>query len=108
MLWKLQDLRNAKHTESTGTDLINDILKERRKELYGEGFATFDILRSERGLERTGNHLDYGGLYTFPPYSWRLIFQIPSSELKNNKALVDEVWPEGDQNPYSGVYEPRR
>ena len=108
LLWKLQDLRNAKHTESTGTDLINDILKERRKELYGEGFATFDILRSERGLERTGNHLDYGGLFTFPPYSWRLIYQIPSSELKNNKAMVDDIWPAGDQNPFSGTYEPKR
>lgn len=108
LLWQLQDLRNAKHTETTGQDLINDILKERRKELYGEGFATFDILRSERGLERTGNHLDYGGLFTFPPYSWRLIYQIPSSELKNNKALVDEIWPAGDQNPFSGTYEPKK
>lgn len=43
LLWQLQDLRNAKRTESTGDQLIEDILVERRKELYGEGFAVFDL-----------------------------------------------------------------
>lgn len=38
LLWQLQDLRNAKRTEASGDELIEAILKERRKELYGEGF----------------------------------------------------------------------
>lgn len=106
LLWELQDLRNAKRTEATGDDLIEAILKERRKELYGEGFALFDMVRNQKGLERTGNHLDWGGLITLPARSWRFVFQLPGSEMKNNKALVDEVWPAGDQNPFDGVYQP--
>lgn len=106
LLWQLQDLRNAQRTEASGNDLVEAILKERRKELYGEGFSLFDLLRTQKGLERTGNHLDWGGLITLPAYSWRFIFQIPGAEMKNNKALVDEIWPAGDQNPFDGVYQP--
>lgn len=106
LLWQLQDLRQAKRTESSGTELIEDILIERRKELYGEGFALFDLVRNQKPLERKGNHLAWNGLITLPARSWQFIFQIPSSELKNNKSMSDEIWPAGDQNPYSGVYEP--
>ncbi|WP_302026781.1 RagB/SusD family nutrient uptake outer membrane protein [Parabacteroides johnsonii] len=106
LLWQLQDLRNAKRTEATGNDLVESILLERRKELYGEGFATFDIIRNQKPLLRTGNHIAYGGATPLPARSWRFIYQLPSSEIKNNKALVDDIWPAGDQNPYSGVYEP--
>lgn len=106
MLWQLQDLRNAKRTESTGEQLIEDILIERRKELYGEGFAVFDLIRNQKPLLRTGNHVAYGGATPLPARSWRFIYQIPGTEMKNNKALVDETWPAGDQNPYNGVYEP--
>lgn len=106
LLWQLQDLRNAKRTEASGNDLVEAILLERRKELYGEGFALFDITRNQKPLLRTGNHVAYGGATPLPARSWRLIYQLPSNELKNNKALVDDIWPAGDQNPYSGVYEP--
>lgn len=100
-------MRNAKRSETTGDDLIESILLERRKELYGEGYALFDIVRNQKPLLRTGNHVDYnGGSVQLPARSWRFIFQLPNSELKNNKALVDDIWPAGDQNPYSGVYEP--
>lgn len=107
LLWALQDLRGAKRTEASGEALVQAIWIERRKELYGEGFALFDILRTEQGLVRGGNHLDYGGSIQLEPHSWRLVYQIPSSELKNNKAMVDEIWPAGDQNPYDGVYTPQ-
>lgn len=106
LLWQLQDLRNAKRSEASGENLIEDILIERRKELYGEGFSLFDITRNQKPLLRTGNHLDYGGAITVPSRSWRFIFQIPNQELLNNDALVDGIWPNGDQNPYDGVYQP--
>lgn len=106
MLWQLQDLRKAKRTEATGNDLIEAILLERRKEFYGEGFALFDMTRNQKPLQRTGNHATYGGNTQLPARSWQFIFQLPSAELINNKALVDEIWPAGDQNPYDGVFEP--
>lgn len=106
MLWQLQDLRKAKRTEASGSELIESILLERRKELYGEGLALFDMTRNQKPLLRTGNHVVYGGNVQLPARSWQFIFQLPRAELINNKALVDEVWPAGDQNPYDGVYQP--
>jgi len=106
MLWQLQDLRNSKRSQSSGASLIEDILIERRKELYGEGHSLFDITRNQKPLLRTGNHTDYGGGQSFPALSWRFIFQIPDNEIKNNDSLVDGTWPNGDQNPYDGTYQP--
>jgi hypothetical protein len=106
LLWKLQDMRNTSRSVSTGADFIEEILVERRKELYGEGYALFDMVRNQKPLLREGNHSNYGGGTPFPARSWRFVFQIPNAELLNNDALVDEIWPNGDQNPYSGVYNP--
>lgn len=106
LLWTLQEMRKATLSTSSGENLIEDILIERRKELYGEGYALFDMVRNQKPLLRKGNHINYGGAKSFPARSWRFIFQLPSSELKNNDALVDDIWPAGDQNPYEGVYIP--
>jgi hypothetical protein len=107
LLWQLQDMRNAQRSDSSGDDLIEDILIERRKELYGEGYALFDILRNQKPLLRTGNHINYGGATTLPARSWRFVFQLPRAEMINNKSLTDGIWPDGDQNPYDGVYTPQ-
>ena len=106
LLWKLQKMRNATPSESTGNDLVEDILIERRKELYGEGFSLFDIVRNQKPLLREGNHSNHEGAKPFPARSWRFVFQIPNSEMLNNDAMVDGIWPAGDQNPYEGVYNP--
>ncbi|MCD7931532.1 MAG: RagB/SusD family nutrient uptake outer membrane protein [Tannerellaceae bacterium] len=106
LLWQLQDMRNAKRSTSTGDALIEEILLERRKELYGEGHALFDIVRNQKPLLREGNHDAYGGAITLPARSWKFIFQLPISEILNNSSMKDGIWPNGDQNPYDGVYEP--
>lgn len=106
MLWKLQDMRQAPRSVSTGNDLLEEIWIERRKELYGEGYGLFDLNRTQKPLLRGSNHWIGGGDTPFPARSWRFIYQIPRSELLNNKAMVDDIWPAGDQNPYDGVYEP--
>ena len=106
LLWTLQDMRNAPRSTSSGNDLLEEIWLERRKELYGEGYGLFDLNRTQKPLLRGSNHYIGGGDTPFPARSWRFIYQIPRSELLNNKALVDDIWPNGDQNPYDGVYNP--
>lgn len=108
LLWQLQDMRGATRATSSGSALIEDILKERRKELYGEGFAWFDIKRCEKGLKREGMHQYTNGNVKFKPYSWRLVYQIPVNEMTNNKSLKDGIWPAGDQNPFDGVFTPHK
>lgn len=84
----------------SGTDLINEILLQRRIELWGEGFSLFDIKRTKAGLNRptgTGNH---GApnfnpvVYTLPDASPLFLMRIPQAELDNNPAMTP-----GDQNP---------
>ncbi|HPS25350.1 MAG TPA: RagB/SusD family nutrient uptake outer membrane protein [Bacteroidales bacterium] len=103
LLWQLQEMRGAKKTTASGNDLVEAILLERRKELYGEGYAWFDIIRNQKPLERKGDHINYGGYKPLPAKSWRFVYQIPNSEMVNNKSLKNGIWPDGDQNPFDGV-----
>lgn len=59
LLYALQKNRDAKAVASgnTGEDLFNEILLERRKELYGEiGVEFFDLKRLRRPMKRDANH----------------------------------------------------
>lgn len=52
----LNTLRRARraslYSEGAGTDLVDEILVERRKELWGEGFALSDIIRTQGKVSR--------------------------------------------------------
>jgi hypothetical protein len=99
VLWQLQDIRQATRSTSTGTALIDDILVERRKELYSEGQAWFDLIRTHRPVHRTGDHPSKPEI---PAYSWKFILQLPTNEFTSNKSLTP-----ADQNPYEGIYVPK-
>ncbi|MDR0691869.1 MAG: RagB/SusD family nutrient uptake outer membrane protein [Prevotellaceae bacterium] len=92
VLNKLQIARGATPTAATPT--IDDIWKERRKELYGEGFAIHDIKRLQKPLQRTGND-QWADVKTLSANSERFMFPIPNTELLYNKALTA-----ADQNEY--------
>lgn len=84
----------------TGAALVNQVLLQRRIELWGEGFALMDIKRLKTGLNRptgAGNHgapsLD-PGVYTLPDADPKMIMKIPKRELDNNTAMTPN-----DQNP---------
>ncbi len=57
-LYEIQHRADATAVKSTktGDALIEEILLERRKELFGEGHAYVDILRLGKGLTRDGSH----------------------------------------------------
>ena len=84
----------------TGNALINEILLQRRIELYGEGFAYNDIKRLKTGLNRptgAGNHgtPNFDPVeYVLPDGSPKFLMRIPQQELNTNKALTPN-----DQNP---------
>lgn len=87
----LQEMRDGKLSQ---TITIEEIWKERRRELYGEGFALQDIKRLQRSLERTGQE-QWSLVKSLPSDSPRLMFPIPGDELDyNNKTSND------DQNDY--------
>ncbi|MFD0699303.1 RagB/SusD family nutrient uptake outer membrane protein [Myroides pelagicus] len=69
----------AKVTTTSGESLLEAILLERRKELYGEcGVEWFDAKRLLRGITRTGNHRT---LISLPAEDKRFQLPIPQEEL---------------------------
>ena len=96
VLFMLQSNRdpNAVKSGNTGQDLIDEILLERRKEMYGEvGVGFMDIKRRQLPLTRTGNHPE-AYKFNFPANSDEFILRIPQREIDSNENIN-----ESDQNP---------
>lgn len=78
------------------TNLLDYILLERRKELWGEGFRWHDIIRNKTGLHRARMETNH----TYPldvkdPESWTFVLLIPQAEFDGN-VNMDII---NDQNP---------
>jgi len=74
----------------TGTALINEIIFQKRIELWGEGYAWFDMKRLGVGLNRDyvgSNHPAFGKL-NIPAGDNRFIFQVPQAEVDANPLIV--------------------
>jgi hypothetical protein len=85
---------NAVTSGNTGQALIDEILVERRKELYGEiGVSFMDIKRRQLPLVRTGNHPN-AYRFNFPANSDLFVLMIPDLEIDSNNSISDS-----DQNP---------
>ena len=75
---------------------LNDVLLQRRIELWGEGFSYFDLRRQYKGINRNyagSNHLEEAKMEVGPDDA-RWLFQIPTSEIRENDMIS-----ETDQNP---------
>lgn len=94
--------RNPSYSASTfsGASLLDEVLLQRRIELWGEGFSFFDIKRLKTGLNRptgAGNHGTPNfnpTVTTFADKDYRLAFKIPNKEFETNTAFTP-----ADQNP---------
>ncbi|HOZ16145.1 MAG TPA: RagB/SusD family nutrient uptake outer membrane protein [Tenuifilaceae bacterium] len=95
----LQDLWDVRFAtpptvSETGAALLDRILLERRIELWGEGFAFYDLMRLKKGLNRTNHRFAAVPGNTIAAEDPVFIYEIPQAELDNNP----EMGPE-DQNP---------
>lgn len=93
-LYNLVSTRDNAYTLSTntGANLLNEIRFHRKLELWGEGFAFFDMKRWGVALDRTytgSNHASFGYL-SYPANSEKFIFQIPLSELNANPDITEQ------------------
>jgi len=90
--------RDASYVQSasTGATLIDEIMVQRRIELWGEGFRFFDLKRTNADLDRRGaNHkVDVANILYVPAGdpSWQWL--IPQAEINSNPAIEP-----ADQNP---------
>ncbi len=88
-----------KSTESQNVQtLMDEIILQRRIELWGEGFRIFDIMRLKTGFMRTypgSNHHSDAQFDIDDPESWEWIMLIPQKEFDGNPNMTFER----DQNP---------
>ena len=79
-----------KLSTKTGTPLIDEILFNRRVELWGEGFRFTDLKRMNLPLNRNGANLSSAVvvLFTVAPGDNQWEFLIPRREINANKAIV--------------------
>lgn len=92
ILFQLQSNRDSSATASgnTGDDLIEEILVERRKELYAEiGVEWFDAKRLRRGIPRDGNHRLLDSELT--PDDLKFFLKIPQEEIDANEFIDESV-----------------
>lgn len=92
-LFTLAKQRDNAYTLSTktGDALIDEIMTQRRIELWGEGFRFYDLKRLDLPLDRVGsNHVDavISGKFTEPAGTINWQWQIPISELNANDKMV--------------------
>ena len=74
---------------------MDDVLLQRRIELWGEGFNYFDLKRNNLGIDRAYEGSNHMTKIVVPAQDVRWTYQIPQTEFNENKLLnVDE-----DQNP---------
>jgi hypothetical protein len=95
ILYTLQKNRDTQAVASgnTGQALINEILLERRKELFGEiGINYLDLKRLGLPLERSVGHPSVCRL-SIPGNSDRFTLKIPQAEIDANESLTN-----ADQN----------
>ncbi|MDQ1769446.1 RagB/SusD family nutrient uptake outer membrane protein [Labilibaculum sp. A4] len=76
----------AVKSTSTGETLINEVLLERRKELWGEGFRWFDLNR--RGLNVTRTSSSHWALLDLPITDNKRRWPIPQDEIDANPNMV--------------------
>ncbi|WP_294239914.1 RagB/SusD family nutrient uptake outer membrane protein [Chryseobacterium sp. sg2396] len=92
VLYQITHARDAGYASSlnTGSALIDEIITQKRIELWGEGAAWFDMKRLGVGLDRnyTGtNHPTFGQL-NIPANSSKFLWQIPQAEIDTNPNIV--------------------
>lgn len=82
-------------TAASPADIQEEVLRQRRIELWGEGFAWFDIMRLKKPIDRRGaGYPDATMVFNIPANSDIMLWRIPDIEINANKLLNPE-----DNNP---------
>lgn len=87
---------------ASGEALQEEIWRQRRIELWGEGLSWFDIMRLNKPVDRRGcGYPDVTSVLNIPAGSDILLWRIPEAEIQANPALTEK-----DNNPSASKPEP--
>lgn len=86
----LQEYRDPEYT-CTATNIETmqeEIYRQRRIELWGEGMSWFDIMRLNKGVDRRGaGYSNASSVFNILPGDKILLWRLPEKEIQANKAL---------------------
>jgi hypothetical protein len=84
-------LRNRGTGLTKSTVFVADVWLQRRIELWGEGFAMFDLKRRNAGIDRNydGSNHNASAKIAVPAGDKRWIYQIPRTEIQENPAITN-------------------
>lgn len=83
-------------------DIQEEVFRQRRIELWGEGLNWFDVMRLNKGVDRRGGGYPNATMvFNIPSGSDILLWPIPEKEIQANPALS-----EGDNNPTAPTPDP--
>lgn len=75
-------------TESNSIrNLLDEILLQRRIELWGEGFRMFDVIRLKSGFSRNYTGTNHPYPLKLKPDSWKFVLLLPQAEFDSNSML---------------------
>ena len=80
------------------SDIQNEVYRQKRIELWGEGRIWFDLMRLNRGVDRRGAGFEPQCVLNIPAGDPILLWRIPQTEINGNNALSD-----GDNNEATAV-----
>lgn len=87
---------------STPEAVQEEVFRQRRIELWGEGLNWFDIMRLNKGVDRRGGGYPNATMvFHIPANDPLLLWRIPEAEIQANPALE-----EGDNNPSAPTPDP--
>lgn len=77
---------------AAGLSFEDEVWRQRRIELWGEGLAYFDLLRLNKGIDRRGGGWSTTWVYNIEAPLKPLL--IPNNEMQNNKAITNnnDTW----------------
>ena len=77
---------------AANADAIEEIVFQKRVELWGEGQAYYDLMRLKKGVDRRGAGFAAHLIFNIPAGDKALIYPIPQAEMERNPLI-------GENNP---------
>ena len=76
--------------EFSGTDIQNEVYRQKRIEFWGEGLIWYDVMRLNKGVDRRGAGYTAAAVFNIPPGDPILLWRLPQTEIQGNSALTDD------------------
>lgn len=76
--------------EFNGSNIQDEVYRQKRIELWGEGLIWYDVMRLNKGVDRRGAGYTAAVVFNIEPGDPILLWRLPQTEIQGNSALTDD------------------